>query len=135
MIPGYFLLRQIVRLISVSQISRNLSEPAQCSVESNAGIQTFPNDAVTDQLPSLQIDVNRLVLSRETKAMNQAGAIYATSVLFAAAHTFAWPTPVSLFVLALGLGYLTYRTRSIIGSILLHALFNSISVVILLAIP
>jgi membrane protease YdiL (CAAX protease family) len=64
-----------------------------------------------------------------------AGAIYGTALLFASAHSFAWPTPVSLFVLALALGYLAYRTQSLVGPMLLHALFNGVSVVILLVQP
>ena len=135
MIPGYFVTRQVVRVIVTLRISTNLSEPVPRIAEPNEGIQPHPADAITDHLPPLKIDMDRLVCSRETNAMNQAGAIYATSLLFAAAHSFAWPTPISLFVLALGLGFLVFRTQSIIGSITLHALFNSISVLVLLALP
>ena len=135
MIPGYFLTRQVVRLVLTLRLSSSLSEPPPRSAVPNEGIQPHPADSVTDQLPPLKIEMDRLVCSREANAMNQAGAIYATSLLFAAAHSFAWPTPISLFVLALGLGYLVFRTQSIIGSITLHAFFNSISVVVLLALP
>jgi membrane protease YdiL (CAAX protease family) len=36
-----------------------------------------------------------------------------------------------LFVLACGLGYLTARTRSVIPAIVVHGLFNAVSVVML----
>ena len=58
-------------------------------------------------------------------------AIFASSTLFAAVHSFAWPTPVALFVLALGLAWLAHRTRSLTGPILLHGLFNAVSCVLL----
>src|SRR5262245_37393827 len=56
-----------------------------------------------------------------------AGSIYGTSLLFAASHSFAWPQPIPLFVLSLGLGFLAYRTRSLVAPIVLHMLFNSIA--------
>jgi membrane protease YdiL (CAAX protease family) len=59
-------------------------------------------------------------------------AIFGTSLLFACIHTSVWPTPMPLFVLALGLGELAQRTRSLVGPIVLHSLFNGISCVQLL---
>ena len=57
--------------------------------------------------------------------------MFASSALFAAVHSFAWPSPVALFVLALGLGWLAHRTRSLVGPIVLHGLFNAVSCVLL----
>jgi membrane protease YdiL (CAAX protease family) len=54
----------------------------------------------------------------------QARAIYATAVLFGVSHANVWPTPIPLFVLGLVLGYLGYRTQSLLAPIALHALFN-----------
>jgi membrane protease YdiL (CAAX protease family) len=59
-------------------------------------------------------------------------AILASSALFAAFHAAVWPSPVPLVVLAVGLGYLYLRTRSLIGPIVVHGLFNAVSVVYLL---
>lgn len=61
-----------------------------------------------------------------------ATGIFGASLLFAAFHSAVWPSPVSLFVLALGLGWLAYRTQSLVGPIVLHALFNAISCIVLL---
>jgi membrane protease YdiL (CAAX protease family) len=58
-------------------------------------------------------------------------ALFAASTLFAAVHSFAWPSPVPLFVLALGLGWLAQRTRSLAGPIVLHGLFNAVSCALL----
>jgi membrane protease YdiL (CAAX protease family) len=72
------------------------------------------------------------LLLRHLRNPRAAGAIYGSALFFAAAHSFAWPTPVPLFVLGLGLGYLAYRTQSLVTSIAVHALFNSVACVMLL---
>jgi membrane protease YdiL (CAAX protease family) len=59
-----------------------------------------------------------------------APAWFGTAVLFAWVHASVWPSPIPLFVLALGLGYLAYRTRSLVAPITVHALFNGAAVVI-----
>lgn len=56
-----------------------------------------------------------------------APAIYSTALLFAVYHAPVWPSPIPLFLLALGLGYLAYRTQSLLGPMLVHALFNGVS--------
>jgi membrane protease YdiL (CAAX protease family) len=61
-----------------------------------------------------------------------APALFGTALLFACIHTSVWPTPVPLFVLALGLGFLAQRTGSLVGPIVLHSLFNGVSCVQLL---
>jgi membrane protease YdiL (CAAX protease family) len=61
-----------------------------------------------------------------------AGAIFGTAALFAAVHSGVWPSPVALFLLGLALGMLAWRTRSLVGPILLHSLFNAIACVQLL---
>jgi membrane protease YdiL (CAAX protease family) len=58
-----------------------------------------------------------------------ARAVFGTALLFAMRHANVWPTPIPLFVLALGLGYITYRTRSLVPSILWHSLFNAVNFV------
>jgi membrane protease YdiL (CAAX protease family) len=60
-----------------------------------------------------------------------AGAVYATSIFFAAAHSFAWPSPVPLFFFALALGALRYRTQSLVAPVVTHGLFNAVAWVIL----
>jgi membrane protease YdiL (CAAX protease family) len=60
------------------------------------------------------------------------GSVYATAALFAAGHSAVWPTPIPLFALGLGLGYLAVRTNGIAACVVLHGLFNAVSFVYLL---
>ncbi len=57
-------------------------------------------------------------------------AIYGSAILFAVFH-FRWPDPAPLFVLGLGLGWLAYRTQSLIGPIVCHGLFNAVACLVL----
>jgi membrane protease YdiL (CAAX protease family) len=59
-------------------------------------------------------------------------AIWASAALFAAMHAHVWPSPVPLVVLAVGLGYLYLRTRSLVGVIVVHGMFNAVSALYLL---
>jgi membrane protease YdiL (CAAX protease family) len=61
-----------------------------------------------------------------------ASAVYSSAALFAIVHAAIWPTPVPLFVLGLGLGYVAARSRGIAGCVVLHGLFNAVSYVYLL---
>lgn len=61
-----------------------------------------------------------------------ASAIYASSAIFALFHANVWPSPIPLLCLALVLGFLAYRTQSLVPSITLHALFNGVACVMLL---
>ena len=54
------------------------------------------------------------------------------AALFAAFHAHVWPSPVPLVVLAVGLGYLYLRTRSLVGPVVVHGMFNAVSAVYLL---
>jgi membrane protease YdiL (CAAX protease family) len=69
---------------------------------------------------------------RDLVAVRRQGAIYASSLFFAALHVQVWPTPVPLFVLGLGLGWLAFRTRGIFVSVVVHGLFNSVSLIYML---
>ena len=56
-------------------------------------------------------------------------AVLACSALFAAFHAAVWPSPVPLFALAMGLGYLQARTKSMVGPVVVHLLFNAVSAI------
>lgn len=56
-----------------------------------------------------------------------ARALYATSLLFGTLHASVWPTPVPLFLLGIVLGFLAYRTQSLVAPMVLHGLFNAVT--------
>jgi membrane protease YdiL (CAAX protease family) len=58
-------------------------------------------------------------------------AIYTNGLFFAAVHSRVWPSPVPLFLLGLALAWVRYRTSSLVPAVLLHALFNAVSVLAL----
>jgi membrane protease YdiL (CAAX protease family) len=63
------------------------------------------------------------------KAVGIGRAILVSSAIFAVMHLPAQPQAVlPLFVLALGLGYIAYRTRSLVGPVVAHSVFNSLMV-------
>ena len=55
-------------------------------------------------------------------------AIVISSLVFAVLHASNWPAPVPLFFLALILGYLYSRTHRLLPCIVVHFLFNALSV-------
>jgi membrane protease YdiL (CAAX protease family) len=73
-------------------------------------------------------------LRRRTRlrSAHEVRAILASSIVFAAVHNGVWPSPIPLFVLGAGLGYVTVRTRSLVPAIVIHSLFNAVSAVFLL---
>ncbi len=60
------------------------------------------------------------------------GGVYSSAALFAAIHSAIWPSPIPLFLLGLGLGWLAVRTRSLLVPIIVHGLFNAVSTVYVL---
>jgi membrane protease YdiL (CAAX protease family) len=73
------------------------------------------------------VPVYRL-LERRSKP---AAGLFASAVLFAWVHAAVWPSPIPLLWLALGLGWLAMRTRSLVGPMVLHSLFNGVACVLL----
>ncbi len=60
-----------------------------------------------------------------------AAPIIITSALFAVVHYSQWPAPIAIFFLSLVLGVLYQRTGSLLASIVMHALFNGFSTLLL----
>jgi membrane protease YdiL (CAAX protease family) len=74
----------------------------------------------------------RVSLPAGLTSINTARACYGTAVLFAAVHATVWPSPIPLVLLAFALGWLAYRTQSLVGPMVFHALFNGVTCVFLL---
>jgi membrane protease YdiL (CAAX protease family) len=60
------------------------------------------------------------------------GGVAASAALFAALHSTVWPSPVPLFALGIGLGWLALATRGILVPVIVHGLFNAVSVLMVL---
>lgn len=57
--------------------------------------------------------------------------IFLTSLLFALVHFPQWPAPLAIFFLSLGLGIVFERSGSLIAAMVMHALFNGLSTLLL----
>ena len=62
----------------------------------------------------------------------RARAVYATAALFAVVHSGVWPSPIPLFLLGLGLGWLAVRTNGVLVPVIVHGLFNAVAAVFVL---
>jgi membrane protease YdiL (CAAX protease family) len=76
-----------------------------------------------------------LYLGRSSPTGKQYQSILVSSILFAAVHVTVWPTPIPLFLLGLCLGYLAFRTQSLVAPVILHALFNAVACLTVLYLP
>jgi membrane protease YdiL (CAAX protease family) len=59
-------------------------------------------------------------------------AVYVSAAFFGLVHSGVWPSPIPLFFLGLGLGWLAVRTRGVLVPIAVHGLFNAVSAVFVL---
>lgn len=59
--------------------------------------------------------------------------IVLASALFAAVHYQQWPSPIPLFFLSMTMGLLRQRTGSLLAPIVVHAVFNAASTLLMLA--
>ena len=57
-------------------------------------------------------------------------AIFGSAMCFGLLHP-PWPNPIALFLLGLILGWLAHRTQNLLPGIVLHALFNTVSWIVL----
>jgi membrane protease YdiL (CAAX protease family) len=73
-----------------------------------------------------------LVLRQATRNRRTVGSVYASASLFAVVHSAVWPSPIPLFILGLGLGWLAVRTRGPLAPAIVHGLFNVVSVLFVL---
>jgi membrane protease YdiL (CAAX protease family) len=64
-------------------------------------------------------------------AFGPLAAVFTNGLFFAAMHSNAWPSPIPLLVLGIGLAWVTYRTSSLVPAVTIHALFNAVSAVAL----
>lgn len=89
---------------------------------------------VVGELPSDgQAVENRIAAPVHAPARPAWTAIVISSIVFAALHAPEWPAPVPLLFLAMILGYLYNRTHRLLPCIVVHLLFNGLSVAVVLS--
>lgn len=77
-----------------------------------------------EKQPLLQVDPGRW---QSFQGGSVRLSIFGSAMLFAVGHSPAWPSPVVLYVFGLILGWLTYRTQSLIGAMVMHGCFNAVA--------
>jgi membrane protease YdiL (CAAX protease family) len=89
------------------------------------GLTVF--DAAAPVLYAVVVSVV-VMLAWQRQPASRWPALVATALVFASIHG-AWPSPLALTLLGIALGDLADRTRSLVGPIVLHSLFNGVSCV------
>lgn len=82
-------------------------------------------------LPLVRIREFFLRTPRRAQLLEAFVPICGSALLFAALHSAVWPSPIPLFGLGLGLGWLAYRTHSLAGPFVVHGLFNAVATLVL----
>jgi membrane protease YdiL (CAAX protease family) len=66
---------------------------------------------------------------RDWEEKNAILAIFGSAMLFAVFHSSVWPSPIPLLLMGIGLGFLAYRTQSLLPGMIMHSLFNTVACV------
>ncbi len=83
-----------------------------------------------DRVPALP--ASKASPPRLPSPVSAGAGIVLTSLIFAMLHAGQWPAPIPIFILAIGLGVIYYRTGSLLATICMHALFNATSTLALI---
>jgi membrane protease YdiL (CAAX protease family) len=117
-------------------VNQNENVPHEFATNPVRAVATYvvPGSVMLLMIPAAEGLVRMRWLRRHLRLRSdqQVRGIMASSALFAAVHANVWPSPIPLIVLAMALGYLYLRTRSLIGPIIVHGLFNAVSATYLL---
>jgi len=135
MVPGYFVIRWLTRTVSEAYRQAQPRPVPSFPVGWSAAAEAIRNGEggyAAGRADGLQMLAPRSVPPGRPAPEQVAGVIYATALLFAAVHSSVWPSPIPLFFLALGLGFLAYRTQSLVAPMVLHGLFNGVAVAYML---
>ncbi len=111
-------------------LKRAYLPPAQDVFRWNLPPFDAPEESADDELPMPARPADA-PLPWSWRNANALLAIWGSAMLFALGHVEKWPTPIPLFVLGLGLGWLAYRTQSLLAPIVVHGLFNAVACFVL----
>jgi len=94
------------------------------SIENFPQFKTHIAQALTPLLFSILVSSLIMIVSQKSKSN---AAIGATALLFGMIHAFAWPSPVGLTLLGVGMGMAYAKTGNIITPIFIHMVFNCLA--------
>ncbi len=108
--------------------------PATTSLETGIQSAESPITSSVSLSPGKSVTPKILAVpqSRVDQFREAFGPICGSSLLFAAFHAEIWPSPIPLFLFALGLGWLAYRSNSLVGPIVVHVLFNAVACIVIM---
>ncbi len=92
-------------------------------------LYSAPLASITTSIPFADHGVEAFENLRRSRALLAANV--AVSLVFAGMHYKVWPTPIPIFFLSLGLGFLYQRTGGLIAPVALHMTFNGISTLLM----
>jgi membrane protease YdiL (CAAX protease family) len=114
------------------RLAHDLQQEALAALARQRALEEIAEDAASEGQITEEASLPRLSAGAGPPPWAWAAAwlsIYGSAMLFAMAH--GWPESVPLFVLGLGLGWLAYRTQSLIGGMVCHGLFNAVACLVL----
>jgi membrane protease YdiL (CAAX protease family) len=82
--------------------------------------------------PKQDLPSHKLAVTQTASPISVGLAIVLTSLIFAMLHAGQWPAPIPIFILAIGLGLVYYRTGSLLAVVCMHAIFNGSSTLALI---
>ena len=93
-------------------------------MENDSQLQIHITKALGPLLFSLLVSIVIIIINKKNRINS---AIGATALLFGMIHAFAWPSPVGLTLLGMGLGMAYAKTGNIITPIFIHMGFNCLA--------
>ena len=112
-------------LITVNQLyAQTVIEKIVQEETNNSQLQIHITKALGPLLFSLLVSIVIIIINKKNR-LN--AAIGATALLFGMIHAFAWPSPVGLTLLGIGLGMAYAKTGNIITPIFIHMGFNCLA--------
>ena len=94
------------------------------SMENDSQLQIHITKALAPLLFSLLVSIVIIIINKKNRVNS---AIGATALLFGMIHAFAWPSPVGLTLLGIGLGIAYAKTGNIVTPIFIHMGFNCLA--------
>ncbi len=130
---GYLFISCIAILIGIIQFKDDWVKVFQMLGEdAPESITLFRSHLTKALLPfvfSLLAGIGIFVISIQNK---KSASICATALLFGMIHAFAWPSPVGLTLLGIGLGFAYQESKNIIAPIGIHMGFNAFAFTLLI---